>query len=135
MKKSDPLYKKAVTDGEFNASSNHGFKVLRSGKEFRSIVPAPLAEDFAMEWLDELSAWSWIAGIRENHVSGKRWPIEGKMNCAKCLWKGLGCIPVDENDSTEEVFLHFEVGTSREEIWHWFEHEFDVSVAEDLMHV
>ncbi len=51
------------------------------------------------------------------------------------LWDELGDIPVDENDELETPFLHFEVGTDKFDIWHWFEEEFDLSVAKDLMHL
>jgi hypothetical protein len=44
------------------------------------------------------------------------------------LWKQLGDIPVFpedtddfERDSIEEPFLHFPIGTPKEDIWHWFE--------------
>jgi len=45
------------------------------------------------------------------------------------FWEMLGDIPTtndDSNDETgpdciEEPFLHFPIGTHREEIWHWFE--------------
>jgi hypothetical protein len=50
-------------------------------------------------------------------------------------WIELADVPVDEDDNTESEFKHFPVGTSKFDIWHWFEDEFDVSVAEDLMKV
>lgn len=50
-------------------------------------------------------------------------------------WLEFGDVPVDEDDNTESEFKHFPVGTSKFDIWHWFEDEFDVSVAEDLMEV
>jgi hypothetical protein len=34
----------------------------------------------------------------------------------------------------ESPFLHFSEGTPSEDIWLWFEEEFSVSVAEDLMY-
>lgn len=45
------------------------------------------------------------------------------------LWSLLGDIPtvgddtdnIDDVDCIEESFLHFPIGTHREEIWHWFE--------------
>ena len=37
------------------------------------------------------------------------------------LWKQLGDIPVGDDGATEEPFLHFDEGTDREDIWHWFE--------------
>ena len=53
---------------------------------------------------------------------------------AKKLWGQLGNVPVnDEDDTIDEQFLDFEPGTPKEDVWHWFEEEFDLSVAEDLM--
>lgn len=49
------------------------------------------------------------------------------------LWKELSNIPINENEEIEERFLHFDIGTHREEIWHWFEEEFNISVH-DLMY-
>lgn len=41
------------------------------------------------------------------------------------LWTELGDVPtVDEGidaDTIEVPFLHFPIGTHREDIWHWFE--------------
>jgi len=53
------------------------------------------------------------------------------------LWDELGDIPCDPINDTEieESFLHFEIGTDKFEIWHWFEEEFNLSVAEDLMYI
>ena len=53
---------------------------------------------------------------------------------AKELWSQLGDVPVNEDGEIETAFLGFEVGTDREDIWSWFEEEFDLSVAEDLMY-
>ena len=54
---------------------------------------------------------------------------------AKFLWEILGDIPVNENDEIETKFLHFEVGSDKFDIWDWFEKEFDLSVAKDLMNL
>lgn len=52
------------------------------------------------------------------------------------LWKEFGEIPMNpETEEIESGWNGFPVGTHREEIWHWFEETFDVSVAEDLMGV
>lgn len=38
------------------------------------------------------------------------------------LWAKLGDIPTDSNgENLDEPFLHFTAGTSREDVWHWFE--------------
>jgi hypothetical protein len=52
---------------------------------------------------------------------------------AELLWEELGDIPTDENECIEEEFAGFPAGTHREEIWHWFEDTFGLSVAKDLM--
>ena len=53
---------------------------------------------------------------------------------AKKLWAELEDVPMDcETECMDAPFLHFPAGTHREEIWHWFEKTFNVSVAEDLM--
>lgn len=40
------------------------------------------------------------------------------------LWQMLGNIPVNDVGIIQERFLHFETGTQRENIWHWFEETF-----------
>jgi len=37
------------------------------------------------------------------------------------LWNAFGDIPVDDEDHIEEDFLHFECGTDRFDVWHWFD--------------
>jgi hypothetical protein len=55
------------------------------------------------------------------------------------LWSKLGDIPVTGNDDRIEEefivnpFVSFPIGTPREDIWHWFEETYDLSVVEDLM--
>jgi hypothetical protein len=53
----------------------------------------------------------------------------------KILWEELGNVPINEEEEIEVDFLHFEAGTSIYYIWHWFEEEFDLSVAKDLMKI
>lgn len=53
---------------------------------------------------------------------------------AKKLWEKFEDVPV--NPDTEEIeipWFGFLPGTYREDIWHWFEDQFFISVAEDLM--
>lgn len=40
------------------------------------------------------------------------------------LWEDLGDIPVNSNDKIDRSFLHFDKGTNREEVWHWFDDEY-----------
>jgi len=52
---------------------------------------------------------------------------------AEEIWEKLGDVPIDEDECIDEVFMDFDIGTHREDIWHWIEEKFDVSVATDLM--
>lgn len=50
---------------------------------------------------------------------------------AKVLWDDLGDTPVsnDRRGRIDAPFLHFPIGTHQEDIWHWFEKEFDISIG------
>ena len=60
---------------------------------------------------------------------------EKNLKMARELWEELGDVIVDDNDCIENPWRTFEAGTSRYDIWHWFESFFGVSVAKDLMEV
>lgn len=55
------------------------------------------------------------------------------MNELKELWDKLGDIPINEDEEIEEVFLHFDKGTDRYEIWHWFEEQNEAFIIGDLL--
>ena len=51
------------------------------------------------------------------------------------LWALLSDVPMDPDTETmEDEFLHFPEGTSREEIWHWFDRRHSKGVAYLLYH-
>lgn len=50
------------------------------------------------------------------------------------LWDKLGDIPVNNDDEIEEDFLGFPAGTSKFDVWHWFDERCPNGVAEDLMY-
>lgn len=46
------------------------------------------------------------------------------------LWKEFGEVPVNpETGEIESEWHGFLIGTHREDIWHWFEEQFSISVA------
>lgn len=52
----------------------------------------------------------------------------------EALWEEFGDVPMNpETECIEEPWNGFPAGTNREEIWHWFEETFSVSV-DDLMY-
>lgn len=56
------------------------------------------------------------------------------MKNVKDLWLEFGDVPMNpETECIETEWNGFPSGTHREEIWHWFEKTFKVSVAKDLM--
>ncbi len=57
-----------------------------------------------------------------------------QISQAKELWMKFREIQMNpETEEIEEEWHSFPAGTFREDIWHWFEETFNVSVAEDLM--
>lgn len=62
------------------------------------------------------------------------------------LWDEFGDIPMNpeteclesefapKDDNGEPITIPFPAGTHREDIWHWFEDHFKISVALDLMY-
>jgi len=51
------------------------------------------------------------------------------------LWEDFGNTPIDDEDCIEQSWNDFPKGTSRFDIWHWFENTFNISVAKDLMKI
>lgn len=59
---------------------------------------------------------------------------EGELKKARELWIEFTNVPMDPETECIKVDWHgFLAGTNREEICHWFEEEFNVSVVGDLM--
>lgn len=48
-------------------------------------------------------------------------------------WDQLGDIPINEDEEIEEKYLHFSIGTDRQDIWHWLEDTFNISIGNDLL--
>lgn len=46
------------------------------------------------------------------------------------LWAELEDVIVDENECIVSNWRGFEAGTHREDIWHWLEEKFGVSIGE-----
>ena len=53
---------------------------------------------------------------------------DGNHAMATEVWEALGDIAIDDEECIDTPFLHFPAGTHREEIWHWIEETYDVSV-------
>lgn len=49
-------------------------------------------------------------------------------DAVKGLWASLSDVPVNDNGEIQIPWGGWQIGTDREEIWHWFEETFDISV-------
>lgn len=60
---------------------------------------------------------------------------EGNVELAtiETLWDDFSVIPINDNDEIEEDFLCFDAGTSRFDVWHWFDERCPNGLAIDLM--
>ena len=48
------------------------------------------------------------------------------------LWEEFSNIPIDNDDNIKRPFLNFEAGTSRFDVWHWFDERCPNGLAKDL---
>ncbi|WP_336129443.1 hypothetical protein [Mesoflavibacter sp. CH_XMU1422-2] len=48
----------------------------------------------------------------------------------KIMWEEFSNIPIDLNDEIDEDFYHWEKGTYRFDIWHWFDEKLPNGIAE-----
>ena len=56
--------------------------------------------------------------------------INWKETYIKDLWEEFGGVPMNpDTEEIEEPWKQFLPGTHREDIWHWFEEQFNISVA------
>lgn len=51
----------------------------------------------------------------------------------KELWERFSEVPVDNNDEIEEDFICFSVGTSKFDVWHWFDERCPNNLHDDLL--
>lgn len=48
---------------------------------------------------------------------------------AEKLWTDFTAVPINDDDTIDIPFLHFEKGTYRFDIWHWFEQDHNVRMS------
>lgn len=72
--------------------------------------------------VEEEDCW---CGICEEHV---------ELCTLSELWEMFGDIPVNNDDEIEEDFLNFPAGTSKIDVWHWFDERCPNNLHDDLMY-
>jgi len=88
----------------------------------------------------EKGPWIKDRGRAYHHLWKPLYTLVGSINVEvfqlspQELWEEFGYVTVDEDECIDVDWHIFPAGTHREEVWHWFEEWFDVSVA-SLMHL
>ena len=85
-------------------------------------------QDQYRELLTELT----LIGYTNLKILNKDWQTEPEPKEWEILWDKLGEIPVDEDERIKENFLHFEAGTDVEDIWHWFEEKYGITLGKEI---
>ena len=98
------------------------------GGLFIDTNPQTNAKKFEVDYLDLVELIDHKCTTCENDAS-----LDD--NVSHKLWDILGNTVINNEGELLESFLHFDITTDREDIWHWFEETFNLSVAEDLMYV
>ena len=116
--------------------------IIKRGKgwDIQYTYDAAMSYEKAMDaikiWRDEykfeiISFW---IDVTDNGKKIERSTPYVYLDLVKELWADFGDVPMDpETECIEDFWGRFIPGDHREEIWHWFEKTFHVSVAKDLM--
>ena len=125
---------------ERNEITDHEvYTVEHDGQHYQSVFPTELADN-SYPHITYADAAMHLVMVRDLFPSRLRWGFADPKAIAMALWEDLKTVPVYhdgtlDDECLEEDWLIFPAGTHREEVWHWFEDYFDVSVATDLMKV
>lgn len=91
--------------------------------------------DFSKEIATFGDEYNYIEAYMEEQSAGHMDTLEERDRKLERLWAELEDVPMNpDTEEIEEQFLHFPVGTNREEIWEWFDERHSKGVAY-LMHV
>ena len=66
---------------------------------------------------------NWCNGC-ENHT---------ELMTLRQLWQAFEKVPVNNDDEIEKDFLNLPAGTSRMDVWHWFDERCPNNLHDDLM--
>lgn len=112
------------------------YKRLREVDQIKSVMMRRKAEyEVACEFFKENN----YLLTKEDMATVKSRGLEDFFDVHKAsyvteLWIEFGDVSMDpETECIESEWHGFPVGTHREKIWHWFEENFNISIAEDLM--
>lgn len=123
------------------------FTIEHNGDHYQSVFPSALA-DRSVPHATYLDAAKHLVMVRDlvKHTVYDGIQSQANLTCgfedpkaiARALWQDFGTVPIHHDGCLDDEclvkdWLLFSAGTHREEVWHWFEEYFDLSVACDLM--
>lgn len=94
----------------------------------------------------KVQALAWLNANTHEFIKWEENDIELNTNwCPQCrdmvqamnlieLWEQFSEVPINNNDEIEKDFLGFLAGTSRFDIWHWFDERCPNNLHDDLMY-
>ena len=122
LKQFDIVFKKKGAQVERSLDTLYCSKCGSSDVEKRVWVNPNTREIRCNDSIEVTDCW---CGICEEHV---------ELCTLSELWEMFGDIPVNNDDEIEEDFLNFPVGTSKIDVWHWFDERCPNNLHDDLMY-
>ena len=113
------------------------FAILEDEDSPRSVFPAALSDE-SYPHESYLDAAKHHVAVRGSQPQGHLWAYSNAKAVARALWQDFGDVPVAGSGEGQRIasgWLHFKAATPIYDIWYWFEKEFDLSVAVDLMNL
>lgn len=92
-----------------------------------------------------IQVMAWVDANTNEYCSDVNTPCEEEDTwCDDCeehtgiltlkeLWGLFAEVPVNNEDEIEEPFLNFDVGTPKQDVWHWFDERCPNNLHDDLM--
>ncbi len=135
--KSNKLYKACLTRILSDGSPDAGMVLCKDFYYKKAAIKAAERTGYHDEYILEIREYDARKSnvIAFGSLSDTGQVVYRDISGVKALFEEFGDIPMDpETECIESPWRKFPSGTHREEIWHWFEDTFHVSVAEDLLY-
>ena len=122
LRQFDISFKKKGAEKKKSLDTLYCSKCGSSDVEERTWVNPNTREIIYNDSIEVTDCW---CGICEEHV---------ELCTLSELWEMFGDIPVNNDDEIEEDFLNFPAGTSKIDVWHWFDERCANNLHDDLMY-
>lgn len=104
-------------------------KITRNGGLYDVEIEPKYNINKAIDKINNMSDVKFMELLNDSGLENCK--VEIKQNVMD-LWNEFGDIPMNDNEELEYEWNGFEIGTSKYDIWHWFEESFNVRVIDLL---